>query len=257
MTRLQFSDFLRDVIAPYDSTRTLEEHQGLAVLNFCDDANLEMTDVDLTGPAYFGYDYSTDDYSTDDYMLGIDKPSGGLTPKAEEAMDLSEMRSKCINIWIDSPWRWNPGKLDNAYCEENNLPLSPGEMNNPRFKESQGQAKRIVRDRVSQCSRDKLLAVITAICRGQMRQRVASAFPSCEVLDILLQFCFASHLCQTPSFIHFASLKLNSQWPEWIAAAVAAGAVLTPLPAFRRFGFALQDIVRLAIIEKVYRYPWP
>jgi hypothetical protein len=249
VTRLPFSDFLRDVIAPYNPNRALEEHQGLAVLNFCDDVNLEVSDVDLTVPGYYGYDYTTGNY-----MIGLDKASNseGLASKAEEAMDLSEMRSKCDNIWIDSPWRWTPDKLDHAYCEENNLPLPPDEMNNPRFRESQGQADRIVRDCLSQSSRDKLLAVVTAICREQMRQRVASAFPSCEVLDMLLQFYFASQLCQTSSFIHHASLKLNSQCPEWIAATVAAGAVLTPLPILRKFGFALQEIVRLAIIEKVY-----
>jgi hypothetical protein len=246
---LPFSDSLRDVIDPYDPSTALEEHRGLVVLDFCDNnTSLGMSDVDFTVPGYHGYDYNTGDY-----MIGPDKPSisEGLTSKVKEAMDLSEMRSKCNNIWIDSPWRWTPDKLDHAYCEENDLPLPP-EMNNPRFRKPQGQTDPIVRDRLSQSSRDKLLAVVMTICRGQVRQRVASAFPSCEVLDMLLQFCFASQLCQTSSFVHHASLKLNSQWPEWIAAVVAAGAVLTPVPALRKFGFALQEIVRLAIIEKVY-----
>ncbi len=46
--RVPFSDFLRDIIFPLsDPPRMAEEVQGLAVLDFCDDTNLELNDIDF------------------------------------------------------------------------------------------------------------------------------------------------------------------------------------------------------------------
>lgn len=60
MVTLPFSDFLRDVMTLDGfTTPRNEDSQGLAVLNFCDDASLELNDVDYglldfwNGDGYF------------------------------------------------------------------------------------------------------------------------------------------------------------------------------------------------------------
>jgi hypothetical protein len=47
-SRPAFSDFLRDVMfqEPFGTPKS-DDIQGLAVLNFCDDTNLELNDVDF------------------------------------------------------------------------------------------------------------------------------------------------------------------------------------------------------------------
>ena len=77
-------------------------------------------------------------------------------------------------------------------------------------------------------------------CRNDaMMRRVASAFPSAEMLDSWIHIFLASHLCQVSSWIHYGSFTLNSQWPDWLAITASAGAAVTPVPTLRRFGFAL------------------
>lgn len=46
------------------------------------------------------------------------------------------------------------------------------------------------------------------------------------------------------SFIHMSTFTLNGQRPEWLATVTAAGAVMTPVPILRRFGFAIHEAVR-------------
>jgi hypothetical protein len=124
-------------------------------------------------------------------------------------------------------------------------------MSSPQFRESGRRVERLIDHRLEQGTRDKVLAMVLSSCsQNTTTMRVAASFPSVEVLDTLLHLFLASQLCQTSSWVHYGTLTLNRQSPEWLGAAVAAGAILTPIPTFRKFGFAVQEAVRLAIPDR-------
>jgi len=234
MGKMPFSDFLRDIL--YDQSlsdvQRLAEPQGLAVLNFCDDNNLDLKDMDFGLLNHWNVEG----------VLGV--PNAQL-PQPDDSVNITAIRSKLVNIWTQSPWRWTPDKADTGYKEQTNLPLPARHANGTRLQDGGRKPDRVIGDVLSASSRDKILAIILNNCReNNVRSRVASSFPSAEVMDSWIHVFLASHLCQVSAWIHYGSFALNAQWPEWLAIAASAGAVLTPLPTLRRFGFALQEAVR-------------
>lgn len=224
-----FSDFLRDVL--YEQSmqdhQRMAEAQGLAVLDFCNNANLELKDIDFGLLNHWN----------------IEDAFGYQQPKQDDSVDMSAMRSKLVKIWTESPWRWNPGTSDSGYTEQSNLPLSSRDAQ--RSQENGREIDKAIQDKLHSSSRDKIMAVILSNCKeSSVRARVASSFPSTEVMDSWIHIFLASHMCQVSAWIHYGSFSLNSQWPEWLAMAASQGAVMTPVPTLRRFGFALQEAVR-------------
>lgn len=239
VAKLPFSDFLRDVLYEQslgDQSRYAEA-QGLAVLDFCDDANLELNDID------FGL---LDHWNIDGNMFGQDANATGPQSKTQEpAPDMDKMRQRLVQIWTKSPWRFNPEKTDTGFNEQGNLPLPPRDAGAARLHIRQLRQDPVVSETLYSSGRDKILAIVLSTCRNDnMMSRVASSFPSTEVMDSWIHIFLASHMCQVSSFIHYPTFSLNNQWPEWLAMAASAGAVLAPVPTLRRFGFALQEAVR-------------
>ncbi|KAB5551149.1 hypothetical protein GE09DRAFT_1125088 [Coniochaeta sp. 2T2.1] len=242
VAKLPFSDFLRDVLYEQslgDQTRYAEA-QGLAVLDFCDDANLELNDID------FGL---LDHWNIDGNMFGQDPNAALQTSKTQEPPpDLDKMRQRLVQIWTKSPWRFNPEKTDTGFNEQGNLPLPSRDAGAARLHSRQVRQDHVIEETLYPASRDKILAIVLSTCRNDnMMSRVASSFPSAEVMDSWVHIFLASHMCQVSSFIHYPSFSLNTQWPEWLAMAASAGAVLAPIPTLRRFGFALQEAVRITV----------
>lgn len=242
VAKLPFSDFLRDVLYEQslgDQSR-FAEAQGLAVLDFCDDANLELNDID------FGL---LDHWNIDGNMFGQDPNTTGLQSKTQEsAPDMDKMRQRLVQIWTKSPWRFNPEKTDSGFNEQGNLPLPARDAGAARLHIRQLRQDPVVSETLYQSGRDKILAIVLSTCRNDnMMSRVASSFPSAEVMDSWIHIFLASHMCQVSSFIHYPTFSLNNQWPEWLAMAASAGAVLAPVPTLRRFGFALQEAVRITV----------
>lgn len=207
--------------------------QGLAVLDFCDDANLDMNDID------FGI---LDNWNLGNIhgMIATDPNLANyVANQSEDSADMSHMRQRLVSIWADSPWRWVPdGTKDNIHTLKSNLPLGD-------IKGSQLRADKVVNEMLESSGRDKILAIVLGTCQNNvMLGRVASSFPSTEVMDSLVHIFLAWHLCQVSEFIHFGSFRMNDQCPEWLAVAAAAGATLTPVRSLRKFGFALQEAVR-------------
>ena len=236
MARLPFSDFLRDILYEQSlESAKMEETQGLAVLDFNDDSNLELTDVD------FGL---LDTWNVDGMLASnMNMPDYRLC--VEDSTDMSKMRQRLVKVWTESPWRFIPGKTDSGYCEQNSLPLPSGDTNGRQFQESRMRVDRVIADKMEPPSRDKILAIVLSTCKSNsIMARVASSFPSTDVMDSLVHIFLASHLCQISEWIHYGSFALNAQWPEWLAVAASAGATLAPVQTLRRFGFALQEAVR-------------
>ncbi|OLN88491.1 Early growth response protein 1-like protein 1 [Colletotrichum chlorophyti] len=235
---LPFSDFLQNVIyEPGMDTSRMAEAQGLAVLDFCDNSNLELNEVD------FGL---LDHWNMDGVGNTGSNPS--FTPRTDDSFDLVQMRQALVKVWTDSPWQWAPNKLDSGYVEHPNFSVPSGDTKSAAFEESRRKHARIVRDKLDQSGRDQILAIVLQTCKSDnIMARVASSFPSLEVMDSLIHVYLASHFCQTSQWIHHGSFSMNDQFPEWLAAAAAAGATLTPVQTLRKFGFALQEAVRVTI----------
>lgn len=237
-----FFDFLRDVLyeKPHDPSK-LPSSQGLAPLNFCDNANLELTDID------FGL---LDHWNLDGFADGT-LPVQEVGPYSATSADISQMRQKLVQAWTESPWRWDPKSHDSAYREQGFLPVSATDACNAQIQMSGKGLQRVVAQTLEQPGRDQVLAIVLSTCRqNATANRVISSFPTAEVMDTLVHVFLAAQACQADEWIHFPTFKLNDQWPEWIAMAASMGAALTSMPTLRKFGFAVQEAVRESSVRK-------
>ncbi|TGJ85872.1 hypothetical protein E0Z10_g2864 [Xylaria hypoxylon] len=243
MAHQPFSDFLRDVLytQALDPSR-LAEAQGLAVLDFCDNTSYELNDVD----------FGMLDHWNMDRIGERAVVTQAATPHTDDSsVDMTQMRQKLVKIWTESPWRWIPDKRDHRYFEHGNLPLPCRDSASQQFQECPRQIDRVVQDKLDPPSRDKILAVVLGTCGSDaIKMRVAASFPSAEILDTLTHIFLAAHLCSVSGWIHFGTLVMNSQWPEWLVTAAAAGAIMTPVPTLRKFGFAIEEAVRISLPSK-------
>ncbi|KAM6526720.1 hypothetical protein FSOLCH5_002809 [Fusarium solani] len=238
--RLPFCDFLRDVLyeqQQFDHSAKMAENQGLAVLNFCDDSNLELSDMD------FGL---LDHWNTDGMTDTL--PVQQETPETDNSVDIAQMRQSLVNAWDVSPWRWDPVANDNAYGEQANLPVPNRDVASIQAQAAKKGLQKVVDQKLDLSARDRVLAVVLSACRpDSMSNRISSSFPSADVMDTMVHIFLNSHTNQVSEWIHFPTFKLNEQEPEWIAGAAVGGAVLAPVSTLRKFGYALQESVRLVM----------
>jgi hypothetical protein len=219
-----FSDFLRGVMFPDEDANFTRE--GLAVLDFCDNANVELNDID------FGI---LNTFNSGVYGAVTGSHGGG--PQISPTTDMSKIRTQLVDIWTNSPWRWDPKRQDSSTGEQGNL---------LKVAVSDLGVDRVVQEKLEQSGRDKILSIVLSTCSSEkgMLSRIATSFPSLDVMDSLIHIFLASHLCQVSEFIDFGCLNLSEQCPEWLACAASAGAVLAPSSTLRKFGLALQEAVR-------------
>ncbi|KAK5990311.1 Transcription factor [Cladobotryum mycophilum] len=241
VNHVPFFDFLREMLyqQPFDQTK-LANPEGMDVLNFCDNANMELTDMD------FGL---LDFWNLDALNVGtMPMEMEVVGPLAQNTIDISQMRENLVNVWTKSPWRWDPAHHDSGYKEQGNLPVSATDAARIQLEERRKGIERVIDEKLNQSSRDQVLTVLLSTChQSGTAGRVAASFPSVEVMDTMVHIFLAAHGCQVSAWIHFPTFTLNTQWPEWIGVAAAAGAVLTPVPTLRKFGFAVQEAVRITI----------
>lgn len=230
--RPPFTDFLRDVLydQPMGGPAKPTEVPGMAVLDFYDDANLDFK----------GFDFALlNHWNVDPTSTVPDQPSDLEDP-------VTAIRSNLVKLWTESPWKWTPQQVDNRYRDQTNLPLPSPDAQAVQIQDSRSPVNRVSKEALHGSCRDRILATVVGTCReSSMATRVASSFPSTETIDSWINIFLAAHSCQVSSWIHYGSLSLNNEpCTEWLAIVAAAGATLTPVPAFRRFGFALQEAVR-------------
>lgn len=222
--RLPFSDFLRDVLYENsaESNRT-GPIQGLTVLDFCDLGNLQLND---------------DDFALLDHWTVEGNPafsrSGRGTHGRESSSDMAQVRQDLVKMWTNSTW-----------SERNAVAAANGSDSSPDVRD---RMERMTAERLEHSARDRVLAmVLRTYSQHSTSHRIASSFPSVEVMDLLIQNFLSAMASQASEWIHFPTFRLNAQSPEWIAVAAAAGAALSPVPTLRRFGHMLQDAARTAL----------
>ncbi|KIL90941.1 transcriptional regulator crz1 [Fusarium avenaceum] len=242
--QLPFCDFLQNVLyeQQYDQPNKVPESQGLAVLDFCNDndTNMELSDMD------FGL---LDHWNTDGMSNTI--PAQQETPNSDKSVDIANIQQSLVTAWDVSPWRWDPVAKDNAFDEQGNLPVSQRDVASIRAHTSKGALRRVIDQKLDFAARDGVLALVLGACQPDtMSSRISGSFPSADLLDTMLHVFLNSHTNQVSDFIHFPTFKLNEQEPEFIANAAAAGAVLTPIPTLRKFGYALQESIRIVMPKR-------
>ena len=231
-----FFDFLRDVLyeQPFDTSK-MTTPQGMPILDFCDNANLDLTEMD----------FGMLDHWNLDGMAGGTMPVQDVITRPENSAEINQMRKSLVKVWTESPWRWQPGSNDNGYKEQGYFAVSTKDTTSAQFQHSRDRLERVVSEKLEQPGRDRVMAILLAQCRqAAIAHRVASSFPTVDVLDTLVHIFLAAQACQVDSWIHFPTFKLREQWSEWAAMAAAHGGALTPVPTLRKFGFAVMEAVR-------------
>ncbi|KAF4505306.1 hypothetical protein G6O67_007270 [Ophiocordyceps sinensis] len=172
LDRDPFFDFLRDVLyeQPYDPSK-LSDSQGLALQDFCDNANLELTDMD----------FGLLDHWNLDGIVGGPLPVQEAAPGSANSADISQMRQNLVQAWTESPWRWDPKNHDSGHRELGFLPVSATETRSAQLQMSGRGLERVVAESLEQAGRDRVLAIVLSTCRqNAMANRVAASFPTVE-----------------------------------------------------------------------------
>ena len=250
------ADFLSNVMMPTspDSLAAAAPHSldfiqqsyytGRDVFNFGMESSLDFNEID------FGWITS--------HNARQPAWTYGAAPEPERALPLRETRTPDVASSINagaeayqkSIWQWKPVQQDHAHAEQVNLSLSCKDM---QILEPQ-HGPDVLDQTLEQTSRDKILAMLLSVCKPSNISRVVASFPSAELLDSLMHSFFRSEVHRTDSWIHLPTFSVQSQRPELNGIVVAAGAVLSSVPALRKLGFAIQEAVRLAIPKIVSTY---
>lgn len=233
--RLPFADFLRHVLyegGAADPGKT-SPIQGLIALDFCDNSSLDLIDGD------FGL---LDKWNAEGTAQS-DWPIRETQGQADHALDITQTRRDLVKIWTNSPYSRDSDASDAGSSDQRNSRLSPG--SSEKWQGRREQFSMISHQKLDQSSRDRALVIVLGASRQLIiSNRLASSFPSLDLMDVLVS-SFLSNLANQPSeWIHLPTFGLNTQPHEWIAIAAASGAVTSPIPGLRRFGFALQEAVR-------------
>lgn len=231
-----FIDFMQSVLYGEDRgprSSGTSAAPGAGVLDYYDDASLDMNDID------FGMLDNWNVGSIHDMIAADPNLAAFMSQQPEDPAELSYIRKRVGSIWSESPWRWMPDdRKDNINAERNNLSL--GDITSAQLRPD-----RVVDDKLEPSCRDRIMAIVLEACpNNTILSRVASSFPSVEVMDSLAQFFLAWHLFQVSEFVHFPSFSLNEQHPQWLASVAAAGAISIPVASVRKFGYALEEAVR-------------
>jgi hypothetical protein len=143
---------------------------------------------------------------------------------------------------------WTPRTEDNAYMDQQYLSV-PKHLDRPIS--SAAVESRVISEHLSRESRDKAFAIVVQVCQRRDFGRIMHYFPSAELLDSLIQDYFHQQRSELDSWIHESTMDLNQESPEIIIALAAAGAVSSPVNAIQRLGYALLEIARLELSNKV------
>ncbi|KAL4749833.1 hypothetical protein BDW72DRAFT_194414 [Aspergillus terricola var. indicus] len=146
-------------------------------------------------------------------------------------------------------WRFVPAPQDHGYCEHENL-LLPTDASastlTPQEIDDANSSVCATEPSFDLSSRDKILGIVLSQMKHPI-SAVLSSFPSVQLLDSLIRFYLTAPFSSAHSWIHRGTFSPQRLCPELLLAMAAAGAVLTPDPALRKLGFAMQEVVRLQL----------
>lgn len=205
--------------------------RGLLDLNFDMDVGLTDLDLGLLDQYNFQVPFTAGTPSTD---------AQGLEPQPLEN-DSAPIRAEAFK---QSIWRYNPRRdKDHSGMEQSNLAFPDSDKD--RTRRAHIPQRRALNERLGRVSRDRVMALVLGTCSPENVKRIASAFPSVELLDGLIQFFLTSPALDVQSWFHLPTLSLAKLSPELLACVISAGAASTPDVPLRKLGFALHEAARM------------
>ncbi|CAO2657356.1 Nn.00g034820.m01.CDS01 [Neocucurbitaria sp. VM-36] len=205
--------------------------RGIMDLSFDLDIGLTDLDLNLLDQYNFEVPFAADTPSTDNLGAEQQVPDNDSVPVRTEAFK-------------QSIWRYLPQRnKDYSGAEQANLIFSDSEKDINR--RSQITQRRVIVEKLHRVSRDQLMALVLGTCSPENVRRIASAFPSLELLDGLIQYFLTSPALDAQSWFHLPTFSPSKLSPELLACIVSAGAATTPDIPLRKLGFALHEASRL------------
>ena len=89
------------------------------------------------------------------------------------------------------------------------------------------------------------MALVLGTCSTENIKKIASAFPSIELLDGLIQYFLSSPSLEAQLWFHLPTFSPSTLNPELLASVVSAGAATIPNVSLRKLGFALHEASRI------------
>lgn len=143
---------------------------------------------------------------------------------------------------------WQPAHEDHAFADQAYLSV-PKSIDSPEA--SVRSERQILSERLSPGSRDLIFGMVLQTSLGANLTRIMKSFPSTELLDSLIQDYFAHQSQQVDSWIHGPTFHPNEQSPDMLGVLAAAAAVRSTIPTIRKLGYALTEVVRVQMAQKV------
>ncbi|KAF1939128.1 C6 transcription factor RegA [Clathrospora elynae] len=200
--------------------------RGIMDLSFDLDVGLTEFDLGLLDQYNFQVPFAADTPPTESVEQNI--PDSDSVPARTEAFK-------------QSIWRYLPQRnRDHGGAEQVNLAFSDSENRRSHITQ-----RRVIVEKLPRVSRDRLMALVLGTCSPENVKRIASAFPSIELLDGLIQYFLTSPSLDAQSLFHLPTFSPSKLSPELLACIVSAGAVAVPDLPLRKLGFALQEASRI------------
>ena len=203
--------------------------------------------------------YDNDSFLEDlDFCFLYDVGSPGITSPLPTALPLDPSpQQSTMSVGAEAykhstaMTAWNPGREDNHDQEQQDLILGQN-FRPPAYSAEFSHGRTIPKKELSHTARDRILAMMLRITSGTASSRIIASFPSLDILRDLIHHALI-HIMerQIGNFIHVPSFDMNKQRPELLGAIIAYGSITSPSPAVRKFGYALQETIRIAINQLV------
>ncbi|EMD89583.1 hypothetical protein COCC4DRAFT_159085 [Bipolaris maydis ATCC 48331] len=203
--------------------------RGILDLSFDIDVGLTDLDLGLLDQYNFQAPFAADTPSTDAQGTEHSHPETDTAPGRAEAFK-------------QSIWRYLPQSSRNASAEQVNLAFSDAERDSRRAHIAQ---RRVVTEKLPRVSRDRLMALVLGTCTPENVKKIASAFPSVELLDGLIQYFLTSPSLDALTWFHLPTFSPSKLNPELLASIASAGAATIPDSSLRKLGYALHEASRM------------
>lgn len=190
-------------------------------------------------------DFSVTPFIYDIFPLPQDTPSDGFE-------NLFHHEPNCSTVTVAFQkivGRWDPDLQNHRAAEEGNISLKPA----PYAADTSSVYTRfpLSHQSVSLNTRDDLLAAILKNCEPHNVTKVASAFPSPQIIEQLLLRFLDSHSLLEDTWIHVPTFKVDDAPPELLLSCIASSAMDSSNNNFRRFGKALHSVLHPHLFQVV------
>jgi len=249
MTEPNLGDFLRDVLHD-DSiglpTQNMQDpgmhaHGNFApwnVLDFSQNLYADFPDLDLN--------------FTSDWDAWLN-PAPALTSPEATSEPITDITTPSLDDSIGmssaafrrSAWRFEPNH-ERAGEVPNDIAIgSDDEQEQQRLT----SGTRCLSQKLNNKCRDRIIASLFATCDKSVYEKVILSLPPVAVLDALVNDFLSVTEKQIDQLIYLPTLNLPDCKPELLAAMIAGGATRSPIAAIQKFGYALHEITRQAVMQ--------